>query len=86
MLDLEWRLAGLGNLVDPPAALGCYRFLLLLKASRIVRNIQETFEAGIGETSRLRVESLFLIKKIVYTVNPRIGPPSIKPHARASNC
>ena len=40
MLDLEWRLAGLGNLVDPPAAIGCHRFLLLLKASRISGNIQ----------------------------------------------
>ena len=30
MLDLEWRLVGLGNL-----ALGCHRFLLLLKASRL---------------------------------------------------
>ena len=39
MLDLEWRLAVLGNLVDPLAALGCNRFLLLLKASRILRNI-----------------------------------------------
>ena len=39
MLDLEWRLAGLGNLVDPLAALVCHRFSLLLKASRMVRNI-----------------------------------------------
>ena len=39
MLDLEWRLAGLGNLVGPLAALGCHRFLQL-KASRISRNIQ----------------------------------------------
>ena len=39
ILDLEWRLAVLGNLVDPLAALGCHRFLLLLKASRILRNI-----------------------------------------------
>ena len=40
MLDLEWRLAGLGTLVDPPAALGCHRLLLLVKASRISGNIQ----------------------------------------------
>ena len=52
MLDLEWRLAGLVNLVDPLAALGCHRFLLLLKASRILRNISETFEAGIGKILR----------------------------------
>ena len=39
MLDLEWRLAVLGNLVDPLAALSCHRFLLLLKASRILINI-----------------------------------------------
>ena len=39
MLDLEWRLAGLGNLIDPPAALGCHRILLLLKPLRISRNI-----------------------------------------------
>ena len=39
MLDLEWRLAGLGNLEDPLAALGCHRFLLLVKASRILRNV-----------------------------------------------
>ena len=39
MLDLEWRLAGPGNLVDPLAALGCRQFLLLSKASRILRNI-----------------------------------------------
>ena len=38
-LDLEWRLAGLSNLVDPMAALGCHRFLLLLKASRFLSNI-----------------------------------------------
>ena len=66
MLDLEWRLAGLSNLVDPLAALVCQRFSLLLKASRILRNIQETFQAGIGETSKLKAESLFLTKKRVY--------------------
>ena len=40
MLDLEWKLVGLGNLVDPLAALDCHRFSLLLKASRISGNIQ----------------------------------------------
>ena len=39
MLDLEWRLVGFGSLVNPLAALGCHRFLLLLEASRILRNI-----------------------------------------------
>ena len=39
MLDLEWRLAGLGNLEDPLTALGCHRLLLLLKALRTLRNI-----------------------------------------------
>ena len=65
MLDLEWRLAGLGTLVDPLAAPDCHRLSVLLKASRILRNIQETFEAGIGETSKLKAESLFLINKRV---------------------
>ena len=60
MLDLEWRLAGLGNLVDPLAGLVCPRCLLLLKASRISRNIQGTFEAGSGETSRLTQKVCFL--------------------------
>ena len=52
MLDLEWRLAGLGNLVDPLAVLGCHRFLLLLKASRILRNNYETVKAAIGNILR----------------------------------
>ena len=65
MLDLEWRLDGLCNLEDPLAAPDCHRFSLLLKASRSVRNIQETFEAGIGEISKLKAESLFLINKRV---------------------
>ena len=36
---IEWRLVGLSNLVDPLAALDCHRFLLLVKALRILRNI-----------------------------------------------
>ena len=32
MLDLEWRLAGLRNVVDPLATLDCHWFLLLLKS------------------------------------------------------
>ena len=39
MLDLEWRLAGLGILIDPPAALGCHRFLPLLTPVRLSTNI-----------------------------------------------
>ena len=85
MFDLEWRLAELCNMEDHLAAPDCHRFPLLLKASRIVRNIQETFEAALGETSRLKAESLFLIKKRVYR-KPSNFPPRLSPHARASKC
>ena len=32
MLDLEWILAGLDNLVDPLAALGCHRIFVVIKS------------------------------------------------------
>ena len=83
MLDLEWRMAGLGNLVDPLAALGCHRFSLLLKASRILRSIQETFEGGIRKILRnIQAESRQFVsyKKNVYSIassrqNCKIGGP-----------
>ena len=49
MLDLEWRLAGLSNLINPLVALDCHRFSLLLKASRILRTFKKHLKLELAQ-------------------------------------
>ena len=67
MFDLEWRLAVLSNLVDPLATLGCRRFLLLLKASRISRNIQAESRKFLSYKKRVFIGTLLTESKLTYT-------------------